>query len=132
MNEIEPDTALAGEVMDPIVALRKLRTSRFNSGLYPDEEIAGLINVFSKYEGGYEWESFGAWRDDHRYYWFSDSGCSCYGPGEEIATLADMENGDAAALARAYKEWASKSSFLSDNDKVEAEAQIRTAMRESR
>lgn len=132
MNDIEPDTALAGEVMDVIVAHRKLRENSYRSGLDPDEEIAGLTNVFSKYDGGFEWESFGAWRDDHRFYWFSDQGCSCYVPGEDIRALADMENGDANALVRAYKAWASETCFLSGNDKMEAEAQIRAAIRESR
>ena len=133
MNDIEPDTALAGEVMDVIVAHRKLGKNSYRSGLDPDEEIAGLTNVFSKYEGSYEWESFGAWRDDNRFYWFHDVGCSGFGPGEDIRTLADMENGDASALVRAYKVWASETAYhLSGNDKVEAEAQIRAAIRESR
>ncbi|GAA1513700.1 DUF7574 domain-containing protein [Brevibacterium permense] len=131
MSNIERDTALSGEVMDPVQAHRKLRTG-FASGLESDEEIPGLINVFDKDVGGYEWECFGAWYDGHRYHWFSDGGCSCYGPGQDIETLADMENGDEAALIRAYKTWAIDSYFLGNSDKVEAEAQIRAAIRAAR
>lgn len=131
MSNIERDTALSGEIMDPVQSHRRLRTG-FASGLDPDEEIPGLTNVFDKDVGGYDWECFGAWHDGHRYHWFSDSGCSCYGPGQDIDSLSDMENGDADALIRSYKAWATDSYHLGGNDKVEAEAQIRAAIRTAR
>ena len=122
---------LDGEIVDPITAYMKFREPSYRYGLDPveDQNIPGLQFVFGKYEGGYEWDCFAAWHDGHRYHWFSDSGCSCYGPGEGIKSLADMENGDAEALARAYKEWAKEAYFVSDEDKVEASAQIRAAIR---
>ena len=122
---------IEGEIVDPIVAYRKFREESYRSGLDPvdDQDIPGLQFIFGKYEGGYEWDCFAVWYDGHRYYWFSDNGCSCYGPGEGIKTLADMESGPAESLARAYKEWAKEAYFLSDSDKVEASAQIRAAIR---
>ena len=125
---------IGGVVVDPIVAYRKFREPTYRSGLdpYEDQNIPGLQFIFGKYEGGYEWDCFGAWFDGHRYHWFSDAGCSCFGPGEDIKTLADMENGDAEALIRAYKEWAKTAYFVSDYDKVEAGAQISAAIREAR
>lgn len=125
------DAPLEGEIVDPIVAYRKFREESYRSGLDPveDQDIPGLQFVFGKYDGGYEWDCFAAWHDGHRYHWFSDSGCSCYEPGEGIKSLADMESGPAESLARAYKEWAKEAYFVSDEDKVEASAQIRAAIR---
>ena len=88
--------------------------------------------MFSKYSGGYEWSAFAVWRDDHRFYWYEDCGCSCYGPGEGIKSLAAMSNGSADDLVRAYKCWAKDDMFLSEDEKASASRDIRLAIREAR
>lgn len=66
-----------------------------------------LVEVFTAGEGGYEWSEFVAWRaPSGRFYWFADSGCSCYGYGDGFTAVADFSDGDRDALERAFREWA--------------------------
>ena len=131
MNEIT-ETALEGSIVDPVESHIKFREDKYRDGIEPGEEISGLTEVFSKYPGGYEWSAFAAWRDDHRFYWYEDFGCSCYGPGEGIKSLAAMSNGSADDLVRAYKCWAKDDMFLSEDEKASASRDIRLAIREAR
>ena len=56
-------------------------------------------------EGGYEWTEFKAFYSPaaRRYFWHGDSGCSCNYWTEAIDTADDFENGDKAALLRAWE-----------------------------
>ena len=131
MNEIT-ETALEGTIVDPVESHIKFREEGiYRDGIEPGEEISGLRVVFSKYSGGYEWSAFAVWRDDHRFYWYEDCGCSCYGPGEDIKSLAYMSNGSDDDLVRAYKRWAKDDTFLSEDERTSAARDIRLAIRES-
>ena len=132
MNEVT-ETALEGTIVDPIESHIKFREEGiYRTGIEPGEEISGLTEVFSKYPGGYEWSAFAAWRDDHQFYWYEDCGCSCYGPGEDIRSLADLSNGSADDLIRAYVTWAKDDTFLDQDEKTSAARDIRLAIREAR
>ena len=132
MNEVT-ETALEGSIVDPVESHIKFREEGiYRDGIEPGEEISGLTEVFSKYPGGYGWSAFAAWKDDHRFYWYEDCGCSCYGPGEEIKSLADMSNGSADDLVRAYVTWAKEDTFLDQDEKTSAARDIRLAIREAR
>lgn len=122
---------IEGTIVDPIESHIKFREDTYRTGIEPEEEIPGLRVVFSQYPGGWEWSAFAVWRDDHRFYWYEDCGCSCYGPGEDIRSLADMSNGSADDLVRAYKGWAKEDIFLSEDEKTSAARDIRLAIRES-
>lgn len=129
-KEIENNEVIEGTIMDPVEAMRK---GSYFTGIYEDAELPGLTPVIYTFDGGWEWESFAAWTDGARYFWFSDAGCSCSGPGEEIHSLADMENGSKDDLIRAYSRWASEDTiFMSQGDKDMAQATIRAAIREAR
>lgn len=123
---------IEGTIVDPIESHRKFRKDNYRSGIEPDEEIPGLAVVFSKYPGGWEWSAFAAWKDEYRFYWYEDSGCSCYGPGGGIKSLADMSNGSADDLIRAYVSWAKDDTFLGRDEKASASRDIRLAIREAR
>ena len=123
---------IEGSIVDPVESHIKFREDKYRDGIEPGEKISGLTEVFSKYPGGYEWSAFAVWRDDHRFYWYEDCGCSCYGPGEDIKSLAAMSNGSADDLVRAYKRWAKEDPFLSEDEKTSAVRDIRLAIREAR
>lgn len=62
---------------------------------------------FGDTDDNYHWEDFKAWEaPSGRFYWFTDSGCSCYTFGEGFNGAADFMDGDIEALERAYKAWA--------------------------
>lgn len=50
----------------------------------------------------YQWYAIGVWREiaTGRLFWATDSGCSCYGPWEDIKTGADLDPLDYGALSR--------------------------------
>lgn len=69
-------------------------------------ETLGLTEVFATGQYDYEWAEFKAWRHPSgRYYWFSDSGCSCSEFGDGFDSAADFEDGDRDALERALRTW---------------------------
>ncbi|QDF14197.1 hypothetical protein SEA_GARDENSTATE_24 [Microbacterium phage GardenState] len=55
--------------------------------------------------GGYSWSAFGVYFSPsaRRYFWLSDSGCSCYSYGEYVASIEDFENGSREDALRAAK-----------------------------
>jgi len=63
-------------------------------------------------EGGYDWCEFNAFYSPsaRRYFWHGDSGCSCNSWSDDLASAADFEDGDRAALLRAWE------SFAKDNE----------------
>jgi len=59
-------------------------------------------------EGGYSWCEFKAFYSTsaRRYFWHGGTGCSCNSWSDDIANAADFENGDRAALLRAWETFA--------------------------
>lgn len=66
-----------------------------------------LVEVFGQTGADYEWAEFRAWKaPSGRFYWFEDSGCSCYGYGDGFDSEADFSDGDRDGLERAFRAWA--------------------------
>ncbi len=66
-----------------------------------------LVEVFEAGDDDYSWNIFKGWKaPSGRFFWFSDSGCSCYGFGDNFTSAADLSDGDRDALERAFREWA--------------------------
>lgn len=63
--------------------------------------------------GSYDWTEFRAFYSPsaRRYFWHGDSGCSCSGWGDDLSTSESFENGDRAALLRAWEEFAKDHSY---------------------
>ena len=55
--------------------------------------------------GGYEWTDFNVFYSPtaRRYFWHGDSGCSCNSWSDDLGAAADFEDGDRAALLRAWE-----------------------------
>lgn len=78
--------------------------------------------------GDYEWTEFKAFYSPsaRRYFWHGDGGCSCNGWGDDVSTPADFEDGDRAALLRAWKTFTEDHSYDFDtNDYLSGVAEIR-------
>lgn len=62
--------------------------------------------------GGYDWCDFNAFYSPsaRRYFWHGDRGCSCNSWQDELETSASFEDGDRAALIRAWE------TFVMDNE----------------
>lgn len=89
---------------------------------------ADWLRVADLGEGGYEWTEFRAYYSPsaRRYFWHGDSGCSCYGWGEMVSTADDFENGDRAALLRAWKTFTEDHSYdFSQTDYADGVSEIR-------
>jgi hypothetical protein len=67
-----------------------------------------FVRVHAEYTGGYDWVSNDVFYSPsaRRYFWYQDSGCSCYGPMESVDSVEDFSNGDRATALRAWDEWA--------------------------
>lgn len=79
-------------------------------------------------EGGYEWTEFKAFYSPsaRRYFWHGDSGCSCNGWSDDLSTSADFEDGDRAALLRAWEAFTKDHSYtFSGDDHVAGVTEIR-------
>lgn len=75
---------------------------------YSDEPIEGtedFIEVASAHSGGWEWAEFGVYYSPRagRFYWLSESGCSCSSFADSITSVGDFQDGDRAAAIRAAK-----------------------------
>lgn len=64
-------------------------------------------------QGGYDWCDFNAFYSPsaRRYFWHGGSGCSCNSWSEDLANAGDFENGDRAALLRAWEAFAKEYSY---------------------
>ncbi len=74
-----------------------------------DEAVAQLqlVEVFVTEQNDYEWSRFGTWKaPSGRFYWYADSGCSCYGYGDNFTSVGDFSDGDLDAVERAFRAWA--------------------------
>ncbi|WP_152346568.1 hypothetical protein [Brevibacterium sp. CFH 10365] len=98
-----------------------------------DRTVAGATEVFSYMDGGYEWDFFGAWYDPEAriFYWIEDSGCSCNSPMDWVDSTSELSVGSKDELIRAYKEFAKGSHFMSSDDRVTAERDIKQAIKEA-
>lgn len=69
-------------------------------------------------QGGYEWTDFNVFYSPaaRRYFWYGASGCSCNSWGDDLSSAADFENGDRAALLRAWETFAKESYGISVTD----------------
>lgn len=78
-----------------------------------------LVEVFTCFLGDYDWAEFRAWKaPTGRFFWFGDSGCSCYGYGDGFTAAADFSDGDREALERAFRAWAGDNSGYSTAQEV--------------
>jgi len=61
-------------------------------------------------DGGeaYSWSEIGVYYSPsaRRYFWLSDSGCSCTSFGEYVESVEDFSNGEREDALRAAREWA--------------------------
>lgn len=96
-----------------------------------NDKIVGATEVLTYEDGGYEWDYFGSWHDPEAgvFYWYDDAGCSCYGPMEDVHTVSDLSVGSKDELIRAFKEFAKTSYFMPDGQKVNAEHDIKQAIK---
>jgi hypothetical protein len=79
----------------------------YDKNIYYTPEAFGLTEVFDvdKSSGSYEFDSFVIWKDDNgRYYWGSDSGCSCPVPydSSDISNILQGSLRDAVNDARVW------------------------------
>jgi hypothetical protein len=64
--------------------------------IYYSPEKFGLtvVGVGDEEDMSYEFDTFAVWTDENgRYYWASDSGCSCPAPFENYYSLDDLYSG---------------------------------------
>jgi len=71
------------------------------------------VEVADLGEGGYSWCEFKAFYSPNarRYFWHGDSGCSCNSWNDDLNTAADFEDGDRAALLRAWEAFAKEHDY---------------------
>jgi hypothetical protein len=64
-------------------------------------------------QGGYDWSDFNAFYSPsaRRYFWHGDSGCSCNSWGDDLSSADGFENGDRAALLRAWEAFAKEHEY---------------------
>lgn len=76
----------------------------------------------------YEWTEFKAFYSPsaRRYFWHGDGGCSCNGWSDDVKTVSGFEDGDRAALLRAWKVFTEENSYDFDaNDYASGVSEIR-------
>ncbi|WIC90181.1 hypothetical protein SEA_VROOMVROOM_31 [Arthrobacter phage VroomVroom] len=68
-------------------------------------ESEGLVEVAHLSAGGYEWSAIGVYYKPsaRRFYWLTDSGCSCNWYGDGDYELGDLQDGDRQAAIQALK-----------------------------
>lgn len=83
----------------------------FDNNVYYSPEQFGLVQVaMVEEEPNYDFHMFVVWKEEKggknaRYYWASDSGCSCPAPFEDYHSLEDLESGTALQSISALKNW---------------------------
>lgn len=79
-------------------------------------------------QGGYEWTDFNAFYSpsSRRYFWHGDGGCSCNSWSDDLGSSADFEDGDRAALLRAWEAFAKEHPYaITVNDYLPGVTTIR-------
>jgi hypothetical protein len=90
--------------------------SKYNWGSNDYTRMPGTedwIEVADLGEGGYEWSEFKAFYSpsSRRYFWHGDSGCSCNSWTDDLNTASDFEDGNLAALLRAWETFSKEHSY---------------------
>lgn len=92
--------------------------TKFNYDTGKSEPLPGTedwVRVAALEDGrcDYEWTEFRAFYSPsaRRYLWHGDSGCSCNGWGDDVRTPSDFEDGDRAALLRAWETFTKDHSY---------------------
>lgn len=72
--------------------------------------------------GGYEWDELHAFYSPsrRRFFWYSDSGCSCNSWGDELRTIDDFENGTKADLMAAINRYCDDGYGVTGTKRVDA------------
>ena len=94
----------------------------------PMDGTADWVEVSDLGEGGYEWTEFKAFYSPsaRRYFWHGDSGCSCNSWRDDLDSAADFENGDKAALLRAWEAFAKEHPYaIQVSDYLDGAEEIR-------
>lgn len=107
--------------------------TKFNYETFKNEPLPGAEDWVEVAEmedgrGDYEWTEFKVFYSPsaRRYFWHGDGGCSCNGWGDEIHTASDFEDGDRAALLRAWKVFTEENSYdFSATDYADGVSKIR-------
>ena len=65
------------------------------------------VEVAHEMDSCFDWSAITVWWSPRarRYFWLSDSGCSCSDHLLETYDLSDFEDGDKAAALRSAKDW---------------------------
>lgn len=65
------------------------------------------IEVAHDSDGGYEWSAISIFYSPsaRRYFWYSDSGCSCNWHMDYVDSLGEFEDGDRQAAIKEANEW---------------------------
>jgi len=63
----------------------------------------GLVGVFGYMLGDYDWSEIGVYfsSEKNRYFWYTDSGCSCTYFGDNVGSMSEFCDGDKFAASRA-------------------------------
>jgi hypothetical protein len=94
----------------------------------PGTEDWAEVALLEDGRGDYEWTEFKAFYSPsaRRYFWHGDSGCSCNGWSDDVSTPAGFEDGDRAALLRAWESFTKDHSYdFSTEDYLSGVAEIR-------
>lgn len=72
-----------------------------------------FVTVAELGEGGYSWAEFKAFYSPaaRRYFWHGDRGCSCNGWSDDLTSASDFQDGDRAALIRAWEVFAKENDY---------------------
>lgn len=92
-------------------------------GIYGDQQLpTDWVHVVTLDDSeGYDWTTLHAFYSPtaRRYFWASDSGCSCNYWGEGFMSAAAFEDGDKAALKRALRDFGT-GSYLTASEVLDA------------
>lgn len=74
-------------------------------GIKGTEDFVPVVSVGDG--GGYDWNVLEAWWSPslRKFFWLSDSGCSCNALGDSVTSVGDFEAGDRDALTSAVRAW---------------------------
>lgn len=76
--------------------------------VYNSPEKYGLevVKTFDGTDMAYQFDMFVVWKDgDEKWYWGTDSGCSCPEPFGYAKSLDDLNTGDSPDLLAALDDW---------------------------
>lgn len=100
--------------------------------IYYTPEAFGLVSIFDvdKSDGCYQFDMFVIWQALDRYYWASDSGCSCPEPFENV----DLSNARQGTLRDAVNDalvWVDEDDWRDEHDLSRARESIKRFAKEN-